>query len=93
MLLSSKAYPNPSLLPKSKIKQPETKVYVKWVISEVQELYARKGDHKDQETVFGVVKVGQGRKGSGGGGVQRAVWCCKGVYEDYYSASCYPWMW
>ena len=67
------------------MKRPET--------SRFQELYARKGDHKDEGTVSGVVKVGQGQKGSGGGDVQRAGWCCKGAYEDYYSARCYAWMW
>jgi tRNA ligase len=34
-LLSSKGPMNSSNLPKSKMKRPETKVYVKWVIDEI----------------------------------------------------------
>jgi tRNA ligase len=36
MLLSVKGPMNPSTLPKSKLKRPETKVYVNWVINEIK---------------------------------------------------------
>jgi tRNA ligase len=69
MLLSSKAYLNPSLLPKSKMKRPETKVYVKWVINEIKKdpeafkNYTRgKGIIKTRERYLEWLKSDKGEK-------------------------------
>ncbi|KIM36560.1 hypothetical protein M413DRAFT_449100 [Hebeloma cylindrosporum] len=68
-LLSSKAYLNPSLLPKSKMKRPETKVYVKWVVNEIKkdpkafENYTRgKGIIKTRERYLEWLKSDKGEK-------------------------------
>jgi tRNA ligase len=69
VLLSSKAYLNPSLLPKSKMKRPETKVYVKWVINEIKKdpaafkNYTRgKGIIKTRERYLEWLKSDKGEK-------------------------------
>ena len=69
VLLSPKAYLNPSLLPKSKMKRPETKVYVKWVINEIKKdppafkNYTRgKGIIKTRERYLEWLKSDKGEK-------------------------------
>ena len=69
MLLSSKAYLNPSALPKSKMKRAETKLYVKWVINEIKrdpkafENYTRgKGIIKTREAHLKWLKSDKGEK-------------------------------
>ena len=69
MLLSSKAYLNPSALPKSKMKRAETKLYVKWVINEIKrdpkafESYTRgKGIIKTREAHLKWLKSDKGEK-------------------------------
>jgi tRNA ligase len=68
-LLSSKAYLSPSLLPKSKMKRPETKLYVKWVINEIKKdpeafkNYTRgKGIIKTRESYLEWLKSDKGEK-------------------------------